>query len=96
MKSVESIREALAGQSSRLGAFRVAHLWLFGSAARGDAEVRDLDFLVEFSTTPGLLEFMDLKFFLEELFKMPVDLHTRSSCPDRFFERIRDELKNVA
>jgi predicted nucleotidyltransferase len=39
---------------------------------------------------------MGLKFFLEELFKMPVDLHSKASCPERFFKRIQAELKHVA
>jgi len=96
MNSIESIREELAEQSNRLGAFGIANLWLFGSAARQEETVRDLDFLVEFSMAPGLLDYMELKFFLEDLFGMPIDLHTYGSCPQRFYDRICDELKHVA
>jgi predicted nucleotidyltransferase len=74
----------------------VAKLWLFGSAARGKADAKDLDFLVEFISPPTLTGFMGLKFFLEEQLHMPVDLHTRSSCPDRFMHRIQSDLLHVA
>jgi len=74
----------------------VAGLWLFGSAARGEAGAGDLDFLVEFTSNPTLVGFMNLKFFLEEKLRMPVDLHSRGSCPDRFMRRIQPELLHVA
>ena len=96
MKQVTEIRHTLAGHYERLKALHVANLWLFGSAARQEAEVHDLDFMVEFSKAPGLLDYMDLKFFLEETFGLPVDLHTRRSCPQRFYDRIQDDLQHVA
>lgn len=96
MISLESIRQELKKQSASLYGYGVANLWLFGSAARQASEVHDLDFLVEYSKPPGLLDYMDLKFFLEEIFGLPVDLHTRGSCPQRFYDRIRGDLKHVA
>lgn len=39
---------------------------------------------------------MNLKFFLEDVSGMPVDLHSRKTCPERFYERIRTDLKHVA
>ena len=96
MTSVNDIRAKLADQSEQLRKCQVAQLWLFGSAARQEAEIHDLDFLVEFSSAPGLLEYMNLKFLLEETFGLPVDLHSRKTCPERFYERIRGDLKHVA
>lgn len=96
MISVKTIREKLANQSALLQGYGVANLWLFGSAARKEPKVHDLDFMVEFSKPPGLLDYMNLKFSLEEMFGFPVDLHTRKSCPERFYNRIRDDLKHVA
>mgnify|MGYP001567398464 FL=1 len=96
MKKLTEIRHTLADNYEQLQASHVANLWLFGSAARQEAEVHDLDFMVEFSKAPGLLDYMDLKFFLEETFGLPVDLHTRRSCPQRFYDRIREDLKHVA
>lgn len=96
MKKLAEIRRALADHYEQLQALHVANLWLFGSAARQESEVHDLDFLVEFSRAPGLEDFMQLKFFLEDTFGMPVDLHSRKTCPERFYERIREDLKHVA
>lgn len=76
--------------------FGVASLWLFGSAARGEADAHDLDLLVEFTSPPTLMGFMGLKFLLEDRLQMPVDLHTRSSCPERFMRRIQPDLLHVA
>jgi len=95
MKTVEDIKMTLAENNAYLSRFGVRHLWLFGSFARGEA-AQDLDFMVEFENLPGLLNFMELKFWLEDLFQMPVDLVTKSSCPERFFRRISPDLKNVA
>ncbi len=76
--------------------FGVKTLWLFGSAARGEKTFNDLDFLVEFNSPPTLLGFMNLKFFLEDQLQIPVDLHSKASCPQRFFHRIQDDLLHVA
>lgn len=96
MHSAETIRSTLRSHSQRLDEFGVSELWVFGSAARADAEIRDLDFLVSFHEQPGLLNFMGLRFFLEALFQLPVDLHSKGSCPDRFLKRIQSDLKHVA
>ena len=79
-----------------LRAFGVKELWLFGSAARGEAQAHDLDFLVHFNMPPTLTGFMNLKFFLEERLGRPVDLHSKGSCPDRFLQRIQPDLLHVA
>jgi predicted nucleotidyltransferase len=96
MISVKAIRDKLANQSASLSSFGVANLWLFGSVARQEPDVHDLDFMVDFSEPPSLLDYMNLKFYLEEMFSFPVDLHTRKSCPERFYNRIREDLKHVA
>jgi predicted nucleotidyltransferase len=96
MSSVESIIRAIRLLESDLRTAGVANLWLFGSAARGNADAKDLDFLVEFTAPPTLTGFMNLKFFLEEHLHMPIDLHTRSSCPERFMRRIQPDLLHVA
>ena len=55
--------------------FGVKSLALFGSMARDEAgSASDVDMLVEFHETPGLREYMGLKFWLEELLGRPVDL----------------------
>lgn len=62
---------------ARLG---VATLRLFGSAARDAAGAdSDVDFLVRFSGTPTYDRYMDLKFHLEEMLGVPVDLVTEDA-----------------
>ncbi len=96
MKPPDTLISSIRALDKELESFGVAGLWLFGSAARGEADAKDLDFLVEFTHPPTLTMFMNLKFFLEEKLHMPVDLNTRSSCPDRFMRRIKDDLLHVA
>ena len=55
--------------------FGVRSLALFGSVARDEAGPdSDVDLLVEFSETPGLSEYMRLKFWLADRLGRPVDL----------------------
>ena len=89
---IESIRDL----EPEIRKFGVKKLWLFGSAARGEKPFNDLDFLVEFDSPPTLLGFMNLKFFLEDQLGIAVDLHSKASCPQRFFHRIQDDLLHVA
>ena len=56
--------------------FGVKRIGIFGSHARGaEKETSDVDVLVEF-TKPSFDNFMDLAFFLEDLFGKEVDLVT--------------------
>jgi len=67
LRRLEENREQIRGYSVR-------RLGLFGSFARGEAtETSDLDFVVEFEKK-SFDAYMDLKEFLEELFKCRVDL----------------------
>jgi hypothetical protein len=75
--------------------FGVKQAWLFGSAARGETNAGDVDLLVDFKLRPGLLEYMNLKFRLEEILGMPVDLVTKSGCKERFYKTIEPDLIRV-
>jgi len=96
MPTKRTICELLKNSHSQLDSYGVQDLWLFGSLARGEESARDIDMLVSFTEPPTLVRFMGLKFFLEDLLDAPVDLHSRSACPDRFFKRIEKELQHVA
>lgn len=70
----KEIFRALAANETKIKGFGVRSLSLFGSYARGDETAEsDLDFVVEFERT-SFDAYMDLKFFLEDLFGRPVDL----------------------
>ncbi len=76
--------------------FGVRSLALFGSVARGHATTdSDLDFLVEFEGEATFDRYMDLKFFLEDLFNKPVDLVTKRSLKKEISQRILQEAIDV-
>jgi uncharacterized protein len=57
--------------------FGVRSLALFGSTARGTAgEGSDVDVLVSFSGPTSSKQYFGAQFYLEDLFKCPVDLVT--------------------
>jgi len=91
------IAEALKGSADELRSFKVAALYLFGSAARGElGPDSDLDFVVEFESGAGFDEYMDLKFFLEGLFGRRVDLMTHRSLKPRLGPIFAEEGIRVA
>ncbi|RPH83422.1 MAG: nucleotidyltransferase [Desulfobacteraceae bacterium] len=76
--------------------FAVSSLSIFGSVARGYAtEESDLDILVSFQETPGLLKFLELKAHLENLFQCRVDLVTKNALKKQLREQILKEALDV-
>jgi len=74
-KGAEEILQRLSGMRRELEKrFTVVRIGIFGSFIRDEAGPEsDLDILVELAE-PTFDHYMDLKFFLEELFQRPVDL----------------------
>jgi uncharacterized protein len=78
----------------RLG---VASLKLFGSAARDTAKAHsDLDFLVRFNGTPSYDRYMDLKFHLEEVPGVSVDLVTEDALRPEMRQSVERDALLVA
>lgn len=89
----DEILEALASQRPLLDRYGVSAVSLFGSVARGEStEDSDIDLLVEFSRPIGLLQFVELKQLLEEVFGRPVDLVT----PRALKPQLRDQILKEA
>jgi len=75
--SREAILRLLAAQREELETFGVKSLALFGSAGRDELTPEsDVDVLVQFDGAATLDRYMDLKFYLEDLFGHSVDLVT--------------------
>lgn len=91
------VLRVLAGERERLAAYHVRSLSIFGSVARDEAtEESDVDLLVEFDRTVGLLHFVRLRRFLTELLGTKVDLATPGSLGERVRDRIIAEAVRAA
>jgi hypothetical protein len=79
-------------QSEIAGRFSVRRIGLFGSFARGEAGPdSDVDILVEFNK-PTFDNYMDLKFYLEEVLNHPVDLVIHDAVKPRLKPIIEKEV----
>lgn len=80
MRSRAEILQILGENHQAIQRFGVRRLGLFGSIARNEGRPSsDLDFVVELERNT-FDAYMDLKFFLEELFQCPVDLECVPKC----------------
>jgi len=74
----------------------VKSLGVFGSWARGEATAAsDLDLLVEFDAL-SFDRYMDLKFHIEDLLHVRVDLVLKESLKPALRDRILKEVRDVA
>jgi len=75
----------------------VKHLALFGSLARDELrEGSEIDVLVDFQGRATFDGYMDLTFYLEHLFGMPVDLVTDKGLRNEIRPYVDRELIYVA
>lgn len=75
--------------------FQVNQLGLFGSYAREQANPEsDIDILVDF-VKPTFDNYMDLKFYLEDLFHQKIDLVTTGALKPRLKSTILQEVQYV-
>ena len=85
--------DKLNSDRTGLDEFGVKSIAVFGSVARDQAtRASDVDILVDFSSKPGLFEFVELKEHLESLLNCRVDLVT----PDALHPRLRDRILREA
>jgi len=76
--------------------FSVEKLSIFGSFARGEGSAQsDLDVLVAFEQKATFDLFMDLKFYLEELLGIKVDLVTDKALRPQVRRAIEGEIIDV-
>lgn len=91
----QQIFSRISNRSDQLKRLGVKRLGLFGSFVRGEETVKsDVDLLVEFM--PGQKNFdnfMQLCFFLEELFGRPVEVLTPESLSPYIGPRILAEVE---
>lgn len=94
--NVERVLNTLNKHRQTIKNFGVHSLALFGSVARNQAKTTsDLDFLVEFEGVATFDNYMNLKFFLEDLFQKPVDLVTKESLKKEIRQTVIKEAIDV-
>jgi len=85
------------GHEEMVRRFGIKKLGIFGSASRDEMhEGSDIDVLVEFQATPTFDAYMDLKFYLENLFHTSVDLVIDDTVKPRMRPLIEKDLIRVA
>ena len=96
-KDIQDIREALRQLLPELGIrYRVSKLGVFGSYVRREERAEsDLDILVEFEETPGLLKFVELENYLSDTLGVKVDLVMKGALKPRIGRRILAEVVDV-
>ncbi|MEL7076103.1 MAG: nucleotidyltransferase family protein [Cyanobacteria bacterium J06648_1] len=90
--SSDDVLKTLAQNHQAIHKLGVRSLALFASVAVDHATASsDLDFLVEFEGATTFDRYMDLKFFLEDLFQMPVDLVTKHFLKPEISQKVLEE-----
>ncbi len=91
LAAITSNREVIKG-------YGVSNLGLFGSFSKGTfTETSDVDLLVDFIPEQKTFDnFMELSFFLEELFGRKVELVTPQSLSKFIAPHILNEVENVS
>ena len=91
----ERIFQILTENNEKIRKFSVNYLALFGSAAREELKPdSDIDVLVEIEEKT-LDNYMDLKFFLEDLFGRDVDLVMRGTIKPRIKDKVLSEAIDI-
>lgn len=91
----KNIFELLVEEKNKIKGFGVKRLGIFGSQARGTTHAKsDVDVLVEF-TEKNFDNYMNLKFFLESIFKTKVDLVTNSALKPALRSTVFKQVKYV-
>lgn len=87
-----TINKLKTAKSVLLKDYPIKHLALFGSISRQEDNVdSDVDIMVEFDRPVGM-EFIHLCYALEKILERKVDLVSRNSIKEKYFNEIKDDL----
>ena len=92
-----NLKEIMRGELPALSAkYHVNSMEVFGSYARQEQnEESDLDLLVTFNETPGLLKFVELENHLSDLLGIKVDLVMKDALKPNIGQQIIKEAVTV-
>ncbi|MFH1097090.1 MAG: nucleotidyltransferase family protein [Candidatus Desantisbacteria bacterium] len=89
----EEILKVLREHNNLLEKYRIKKIGLFGSYVRGEQKKdSDIDFLVEFEK-PDFDNFMDLAFYLEDLFGKKIDILTPEGVRGIRIKKIAENIE---
>lgn len=96
MNKFDIIKKIAELKPSLINEFNISFIGVFGSYARNNVtEESDIDILVEFNETPGLVKFYTLQDFLENVFQKKVDLITINSLKKEIKDNIYKDLISI-
>ncbi len=97
LKNKEQIIKLLQSNNQKIKGYGVKRIGLFGSFVKNQQTKKsDIDFIVEFEKDKkSYNSYINLVFFLEELFGRNVDLLTKKSLSPYFGSQILNEIENV-
>lgn len=97
MNTLDRIKNILKSHENEIKEnYSVKEIGIFGSYLRNEQNINsDLDVLVEFDRTPGLIKFLELEEYLTDLLKIKVDLVMKTSLKPSIGKRILNEVEYV-
>jgi len=98
MKDINEIKTILETYKLIIkGRFKIKEISIFGSFVRGEETVKsDIDILVDFEKEGKTFDnYMDLKYFLQELFGLEVDLIMKGALKEELKDMILREVLYV-
>jgi predicted nucleotidyltransferase len=98
MKDINEIKTILETYKPIIkGRFKIKEIGIFGSFVRGEETVKsDIDILVDFEKEGKTFDnYMDLKYFLQELFGLEVDLIMKGALKEELKDMILREVLYV-
>ena len=97
MKSIDRIKSMLKEDYPHLSKkYQIESIGVFGSYVRSEQkQSSDLDVLVTFKETPGLLKFIELENYLSDLLAVKVDLVMKDVLKPQIGKNILNEVVYV-
>jgi len=94
MKTLQEIESIIRDEKPTLRhRFKVKEIGIFGSFVRGEQkDTSDLDLLIDFEESPGLIRYVGLQNYLSDKTGERVDLITKSGLKPRVSEHIMKEV----
>lgn len=93
----DQVLRLLKNKQKELNHYHVHSIYLFGSVARGEEGPQsDIDILVDFQGPATFDRYMELKFYLEELFQKEVDLITQEGLRAEIRGYVEEDMIRAA